>query len=133
MRQICKEEKLVKAWLKEDSENPYRSRAIREHQKQVAQFPKSMLMVLYMVRGQPARTREISGMCYCNSSTGGFRDILIYRGLMCFIAAYHKNYGSFEQIKIIFQYLPRVVGELLVCCLWLVLLFRQISHNYSKA
>jgi hypothetical protein len=40
-----------------------------------------------------------------------------------FITAYHKGFYTSNNIKIVHQYLPREVGELVVWYLWLVLPF----------
>jgi hypothetical protein len=128
LRRICEEEALRQVWLKEGiraGENPYHSRAVHKYQKRLDRFLEKLLIIIHMVGGQAPRATEILGMQYCNSSNGGFRNILIHRGLVCFIAAYHKNYHSSEQVKIIHRYLPRAVGELLVRFLWLVLPFWQ--------
>ena len=40
-----------------------------------------------------------------------------------FVTRYHKGYNVSGDVKIIHQYLPREVGELVVWYLWLVLPF----------
>lgn len=64
-------------------------------------------------------------MRHCNTVNGGVRNIFIHKGLVCFIAAYHKNYRSAEQVKVIHRYLPREISELFVQYLWIVLPFWQ--------
>jgi hypothetical protein len=58
-------------------------------------------MIIHMVRGQPPRATEILGIRYYNSGNRGFWNILIHRGKVCFVIAYHKNYCSLEQVKVI--------------------------------
>lgn len=58
----------------------------------------------------------------------GARDIFIEDSLIAFVTTYHRGYRSRGDIKIIDQYLPREVGELLVYYLWLFLPFRR-SYN----
>jgi hypothetical protein len=82
-------------------------------------------MIFHITGGQPPRAPEIIGMRYCNTSNGGIRNIFIHKGMVCFVAAYHKNYRSSEQVKVIHRYLPREVSELFVRYLWLVLPFWQ--------
>jgi hypothetical protein len=50
---------------------------------------------------------------------------MLIHGLICFVAAYHKNYRSLEQVKIIHRYLPGEAGELFVWYMRLVLPFWQ--------
>ena len=137
MRRVCEEEALRKAWLKEglrDGSSPYQHPTVREYQKRLERFLELLLLIMHTLGGQPPRATEILGMRYCNSSNGGFRNILIHRGLVCFVAAYHKNYRSSEQVKIIHRYLPRAVGELLVWYLWLVLPFwQQVQVTIQEA
>jgi superfamily II DNA helicase RecQ len=118
----------VKEWERKGAtheENPYRPEAVREYQKLIEQFQEKMLMIFDIVGGQPPRAPEIIGMRHCNTSNGGIRNIFIHKGMVCFVAAYHKNYRSSEQVKIIHRYLPREVSEVFVRYLWLVLPFWQ--------
>jgi superfamily II DNA helicase RecQ/uncharacterized C2H2 Zn-finger protein len=125
---ICKEEGLKDEWERKgakDSENPYRTEAVRAYQQLIERFQEKMLMIFHIVGGQPPRAPEIIGMRYCNTINGGMRNIFIHKGMVCFMAAYHKNYRSSEQVKIIHRYLPREVSELFVQYLWIVLPFWQ--------
>ena len=49
--------------------------------------------------------------------------MFIENGLVVFMTRYYKGYAISGDVKIIYRYLPREVGELLVRYLWLVLLF----------
>lgn len=42
-----------------------------------------------------------------------------------FVTRYYKGYAISRDVKVIYRYLPREVGELAVWYLWLVLLFYQ--------
>jgi RecQ family ATP-dependent DNA helicase len=125
---VCTEERLKEQWERKgakNNENPYRVEAVRAYQQLLEQFQEKMLMIFHIVGGQPARAPEIIGIRHCNTSNGGMRNILIHKGLVCFVAAYHKNYRTSEQVKIIHRYLSREVSELFVRYLWLVLPFWQ--------
>jgi hypothetical protein len=78
---------------------------------------------MHLYSGQPARAPELFGMRWKNTAYGGVRNIVIEEGLVAFVTTYYKGYRSSGNIKIIYRYLPREVGELLVYYLWLVLLF----------
>jgi superfamily II DNA helicase RecQ len=125
---ICREGVLKDEWERvgaKDNENPYRTEAVRGYQQLIEQFQEKMLMIFHIVGGQPPRAPEIIGMRYCNTINGGARNIFIHKGMICFVAAYHKNYRSSEQVKIIHRYLPQEVSELFIQYLWLVLPFWQ--------
>jgi hypothetical protein len=53
-------------------------------------------------------------MRWKNIAYGSVRNIFIKEGLVVFVATYYKGYRSSRNIKIIYQYLLREVGELLV-------------------
>lgn len=128
----------MKAWLREEddsdggSDNPYRAGAIRKYGHAVEQFRERLWMVMHMVAGQPARSTEILGIRMVNTVDGGVRNILAHNGMMCFVTAYHKNFRSTGQAKVIHWYLPREVGELLVWYMWLVLPFWQQVQGLVK-
>lgn len=125
---ICQEATLRERWERpgaREDENPYRAEAVRAYQHQIERFQEKLLMLFHMVGGQPPRAPEIIGMRHCNTINGGMRNIFIHYGLVCFVAAYHKNYRSSEQVKIIHRYLPPVISELFVRYLWLVVPFWQ--------
>jgi hypothetical protein len=49
-----------------------------------------------------------------NMANGGIRNIFIYEGMVCFVTIYHKGFRQSDSIKVIYRYLLREVGELLV-------------------
>jgi len=128
LNRVCQEEGLRKVWERKgakDDEDPYQTEAVRAYQKVIERFQEKILMIFHIVGGQPPRAPEIIGMRYCNTINGGIRNIFIHKGMVCFVAAYHKNYRSSEQVKIIHRYLPREVSELFIRYLWIVLPFWQ--------
>ena len=88
--------------------------------------------MMHMLGGMPARSWEILEVRHSNTEYGGVRNIIIDRGLVCFVTSYYKNYRSSDQVKIIHWYLPREVGELVVWYLWLVLPFWQEVQGIFK-
>jgi len=103
-----------------------------EYQQKVEQFQEKILLIMHMVRGQPARATELLGMRHANTKQGGLRNIFVNRGMMAFVTTYHKNYQQTGKIKIIHRYLPREVGELLFRYLWLVLPFWQAIESVTQ-
>ncbi|KAF6801002.1 zinc knuckle [Colletotrichum musicola] len=69
---------------------------------------------MHIVAGQPARAPELAGIRHANTTNGRVRNVFTYKGIMCFVTSYHKNYRQTGNAKVIYQYLPREVGELLV-------------------
>lgn len=77
-------------------------------------------MLMHIGGGQPARAPELLSVWYCNTHTGGRRNIFMERGQVVFVTAYHRGYSFEDSSKIIHRYVPRAVGELLVQYMWLV-------------
>ena len=69
---------------------------------------------MHLCGSQPARAPELLGMRWKNTAYSRVRNIFIKEGLVAFVATYHKGYQSSRDIKIVYQYLPREVEELLV-------------------
>ena len=49
----------------------------------------------------PARTPEVNGIWYMNTTNGGVRNVFAQGGLICFVMLYHKNYYYLSNTKII--------------------------------
>jgi hypothetical protein len=81
---------------------------------------------MHINRGQAERTLELLGIWWENTEQGAVRNIFIKDGLVAFATTFHKGYHSSGNIKIIRRYLPRKIGGLLVCYLWLVRPFYEI-------
>jgi len=125
---------LSKDWLREEFLAASRSeghvtwqiKAAQRYLAQVDQFLESMLLLIHVTAGQPARGSEILGLRVLNSREGQHhRSIFVEEGLVSTVTAYHKGYNIEGSTKIIHRYLPKEVGELLVIYLWAVRPFRQ--------
>jgi hypothetical protein len=97
--------------------------AVAAYQCHVERFQELLWILMHLCSGQPARAPELLGIRWKNTAYSGVRNIFIEEGLVVFVATYYKGYWSSGNIKIIYRYLPRKVGELLVYYLWLVLPF----------
>jgi hypothetical protein len=51
---------------------------------------------------------------HSNTVKEGHRNNFIKEGMVAFVTQYHKRYTLSGDIKIIYRYLPREVGELVV-------------------
>jgi hypothetical protein len=107
-------------WIVEGAENnkyqehPYRGAAIRQYARDIKQFRGEIFILMHILGGQPAQSTEILGLRMWNMINGGMRNIFIYEGMVCFVTMYYKGFRQTGNTKIIYRYMPREVGELLV-------------------
>lgn len=98
-------------------------KSIQEYCKTVNAFLETLLLLIHITGGQPARGSEITSLQHSN--TAFHRNIFVEDGLVALVIAYHKGYTCTGSTKIIHRYLPREVSELLIYYLWLILPFLQ--------
>jgi hypothetical protein len=98
-------------------------RVIQSYLRQVDAFLESLLLLVHISAGQPARGTEITSLQHTN--TIFYRNIFIEDGLVALVTSYHKGYTCTGTTKIIHRYLPREISELLIYYLWLILPFIQ--------
>ncbi|KAH0542813.1 hypothetical protein FGG08_002861 [Glutinoglossum americanum] len=98
---------------------------VNDYMDKMSLFMEKLLVLVHMSAGQPARSRELLSLRYCNTEKGGHRCIFIENGLMAIVTFYDKGYNIRGTEKIIHRYLPQEVGELLLLYIWLVLPLRQ--------
>jgi hypothetical protein len=104
----------------------WQGEAVEQYKRKRELFQEKILVLMHMCSGQAARATEIMSIRHRNMSNGGIRrNVFIDRGLVLFVTAYHKGYELSEHTKIIQRFLPREVGELLICYLWLALPFSE--------
>jgi superfamily II DNA helicase RecQ len=121
---IAQEERLQKTWVRE-GDIPFRVRAVAQYERHVEAFRERLWALMHVTGGQPARGPEILGIRHRNTGDGGIRNVFVHKGLISFVALYHKGFRSSERAKVIHRYVPREVGSLVVWYLWLVLPFWQ--------
>lgn len=98
---------------------------VNDYMDKMSLFMEKLLVLVHMSAGQPARSRELLSLRYCNTEKGGHRCIFVENGLMAIVTFYDKGYNIRGTEKIIHRYLPQEVGELLLLYIWLVLPLRQ--------
>ena len=91
---------------------------VQEYRRAMAPFRRTMMALMHMTGGLPARGSEVVTVQYKNSANGDSRGIFVEDGLVVYVTAYHKNIGSTGKSKVIHRYVPREVGELVVFYLW---------------
>jgi hypothetical protein len=87
---------------------------VERYMDRVIAFREKWIVWMHITGGQPARGPEIISVRHSNTVKGGHRNIFIEDGIVVFATRYRKGYNVSGDVKIIHQYLPREVGELLV-------------------
>ncbi|MCJ1387145.1 hypothetical protein MMC17_010274, partial [Xylographa soralifera] len=91
----------------------------------IVEFREKLLVLIHITGGQPARGPELLSIRHSNTVRGEYRNVFVEDGAVVTVTRYYKGYTLKEDVKIIYRYLPREVGELLVLYLWLVLPLQQ--------
>jgi superfamily II DNA helicase RecQ len=124
-KQLVQSASLQKTWISTsagDTEHPLQESAIHKYTDTLLQFRERVFLLMHML-SMPARATEIGGVRMWNTANGGLRNIFCHRGMLFFVTTYHKNLRISGRSKVIYRYLPRAVGSLLVWYMWLVLPF----------
>jgi hypothetical protein len=69
---------------------------------------------MHIARGQLARGPKILSVCHSNTVKGSYCNIFIKDSIVVFVTQYYKGYNVSGDVKIIYRYLLREVGELVV-------------------
>jgi len=102
---------------------------VRQYLDRVNRFREGLLVAMHFLGGQPARANEFLNLRHVNTPSGGLRNILIEDGIVGLYFTYHKGYSGTGNTKVVYRYLPRELGDLLVRYLWLVLPFCQTIES----
>jgi hypothetical protein len=125
-RQVERDPQLRKTW--ETDEGQLETKVATQYFRNVDRFRELLLVAIHLLGGQPARTTELIGLRHRNTAHGGIRNILIENGMVSLVFFYHKGLNTSGQVRVIYRYLPRPLGDLLVRYLWLVLPFAAICR-----
>lgn len=125
------EPKLQQTFL--DRQNgTFRTHAMRSYARAVVRFRAKLSIAVHVTSGQPARATELLSVRHRNTETAR-RNVFIEDGLVVVATSYHKGFYASNDAKLIYRYLPREVGELLVRYLWLVLPFLDFQQTLLHA
>jgi hypothetical protein len=91
----------------------------------VVRFKEKLVVAIHVTSGQLARAPELLSIQHVNTQASRHHNMFIEDGLVTLVMAYHKGFHASNNIKLIYWYVPRVVGELIVWYMWLVLLFTE--------
>ena len=100
-------------------------KAAEAYEKKVDTFLETMLFLIHLTSGQPARGPELLSLRHTNNRNGEHRNVFIENGVVSTVTRYHKGYNITNSFKIIHRFLPREVGEMLIYYIWLVIPFRN--------
>lgn len=128
LHQIRSNPRLARRFLMGGDSHSWDQGAVLSYVQQASAFLRSLLLLIHMTGGQPARGSELLVLRWRNSETCDVRNITIENGMVCFVTSYYKNYSTTNSTKIIHRYLPAEVGELLVYYIWLVIPFLEQLH-----
>jgi hypothetical protein len=112
---ILTEDFLRKDFFESEKTAKWRLPAVFRYLSTVNAFLERLLLLIHITGGQPARGTELLCIQHSNpeDGSGGRRNIFIESGLVSFVTYYHKGYSITGTTKIIHQYLPSEIGELL--------------------
>ncbi|KFY27816.1 hypothetical protein V493_03286 [Pseudogymnoascus sp. VKM F-4281 (FW-2241)] len=96
-------------WLLTRVSAKWKKQVVHRYLKQVDSFLESLLLLVHITGGQPARGSELTSLQFCNSTHGIRRSVFIENGLVSFVTFYHKGYSIQGSTKIVHRYLPREV------------------------
>ena len=92
----------------------FQPKLVMQYLQRVARFKKKLAVLIYIVGGQPSWAPELLSLQYINTETNWRRNIFIENGMVILVSVYYKKFYASNNIKIIYRYVPREVGELIV-------------------
>jgi superfamily II DNA helicase RecQ len=104
-------------------------REVLRYSELVQEFLQTLLGLVHFTSGQPARGTELLSVHHENPSNGMLRNVFLYQGLVAIVPQYHKGYNRDKSLKVIYRFLPRPIGSLLVWYLWLVRPFYALIQH----
>ena len=92
---------------------------------QVKALLHKLLVLIYVVGGQPARGTKILSVRHSNTVAGKHRNIFIIHSIVAFVTRYSKGSRHAGQPNIVYRFMPAEVGKLVDLYLWLILPFQR--------
>ena len=80
----------------------------------VVEFWEKLAVLMHISGRQLARGPKILSVQHSNTVQGGYCNVFIEDSIVVFVTRYYKGYNVSGDVKIIYRYLPREVGELVV-------------------
>lgn len=130
MQRVRNEPVLRRRFVQSDGQG-FRMHAIDRFFRVVSQFRERLSVAVHVCAGQPSRAPELMSIRHRNSERER-RNVFIEDGMVVFVSRYHKGFHVENDAKVIFRYLPREIGEVVVWYLWLVLPFVEQMQSYQR-
>lgn len=130
IQRVRREPALRQRFVQPDGQG-FRMHAIDRLFRVVSQFRERLAVAIHISAGQPSRGPELMSIRHRNSERER-RNIFIEDRMVVFVSRYHKGFHVHNDTKVIFRYLPRELGELVVWYLWLVLPFIEQIQSYQR-
>ncbi|KAJ4375413.1 hypothetical protein N0V85_009039 [Neurospora sp. IMI 360204] len=89
-------------------------RVLREYSASIGRFLEYLAFLVHVTGGQAGRGTELLSLRFKNTQEGGLRNVFLDRGLIMLATGYHKGYNHSGYTKVVYRFLPKAVGELLI-------------------
>ena len=106
---------------------------VKRYSDTVQAFLQILFLLVHFTSGQPGRLTEINSIQIENSHNNGSRNIFMFQEHVALVPRYHKGYNRDKSLKVIYRYLPRQVGELLVWYISLIRPFYRVVNTLESA
>lgn len=93
---------------------------VREYCTAVDHFRSTLVVLIHITGGMPARGPELLSIRFENTADGGTRNIFIGQQMVEIVTFYHKSQNLTGKPKAVHRFLPHAVGVLLVRYLTLI-------------
>jgi hypothetical protein len=101
-------------FMKPGSQSGVDQQPVERYMDRIVEFREKLAVLMHISSGQPARGPKLLSVQHTNTVQGGHRNVFIEDGMVVYLTRYHKGYNVSGDVKIIYRYLPREVGELVV-------------------
>lgn len=96
------------------SDPPLPPPKIQAYFQQVIEFKEKLAVLTHIYSSQPSHAPELLSIQHVNTNTNVRRNIYINNSIVALVTAYHKGFYTSNNTKIIHQYIPQEIGELII-------------------
>jgi hypothetical protein len=87
---------------------------VKKYCRHVQAFLDTLFLLVHFSSGEPARLTELLSVQVENSVNNEGRNLFLYDGHVAMVPRYHKGYNRDKSLKLIYRFLPKEVGAMLV-------------------
>jgi hypothetical protein len=106
--------RLQDQFIKPASQTGIYRQEVERYMDWVVAFREKLIMSTHLTGRQPAQGPKVKSIRHSNTIKGEYRNMFIKDSMLVFTTQYHKGYVVSDNVKIIHQYVPRKVSELVV-------------------